>query len=148
MNLRDTLAADMKVAMKSRDSLRLETIRGVRGAVKNREIEAGSELDDDAIWRVIRSLVKQRSDSIDQFRAAGRDDLAAKETAEMEVLTAYLPAAPSAEEVERIVVEVIEAVGASGPRDMGQVMKPVLERLGAAADGKLVSATVKRLLAD
>jgi hypothetical protein len=147
MNLHEQLAADMKSAMKARDTLRLETIRGVRGAIRNKEIEAGGELDDEAILRVIRTLVKQRGDSIEQYRSAGRDELVEKETAERRVLEAYLPAGPAAAEVERVVAEVIAEVGAEGPRDMGKVMKPTLERLGPAADGKLVSETVKRLLA-
>jgi uncharacterized protein YqeY len=148
MNLRQQLDADMKAAMKSRDSLRLETIRGVRGAIRNKEIDAGGELDDEAILRVIRTLVKQRSDSIEQYQAAGRSELAEKESAEKGVLEEYLPAGPDAAEVERVVVEVFAETGAGGPRDMGKVMKPSLERLGPAADGKLVSQTVKRLLTD
>ena len=84
----------MKEALRSRDTLRLETIRGVRGAIRNKEIEIGESLGEDGILRVIRALVKQRSDSIEQFRAAGRDDLVEKESAERAVLKAYLPAAP------------------------------------------------------
>ncbi len=133
--------------MRGRDSVRLETIRGVRGAIRNKEIEIGAELDDDGIVRILRSLVRQRIDSIEQYRAAGRDELADKEVAEQLVLERYLPAAPSAQDVERIVLEVIAEVGASGPRDMGKVMKPALEKLGGAADGKQVSEIVKRLLA-
>jgi uncharacterized protein YqeY len=126
--------------------MRLETIRGVRGAIRNQEIEAGGELTDDVILRVIRTLVKQRNDSIEQFQAAGRADLAAKEAAEKAVLEEYLPAAPALAEVERVVAAVIAEVGAAGPRDMGKVMRPALDRLGPAADGKQVSQTVKRLL--
>ena len=148
MSLQSRLDTDMKDAMRSRDTVRLETIRGVRGAIKNKEIETGEALDDPAIQQVIRSLMKQRADSIEQFRAAGRDDLADKETQEKQVLEFYLPAAPGAEDVERAVRDVIAEVGASGPRDMGKVMKPVLARLGPAADGKVVSGTVKRLLAE
>ena len=147
MSLRARLDADMKEAMKARDAIRLETVRGARGAIRNKEIEVGGELDDDGILKVLRGLVKQRADSIEQYRAAGREELAEKEEAERAVLEAYLPAAPSAEDVERIVAEVIAEVGASSPKDMGRVMKPALERLGGAADGKLVSETVKRLLA-
>ncbi len=146
MNLRDQLEADLKVAMKSRDSLRRETIRGVRGVIHNKEIEVAEELDDEGILRVIRSLVKQRSDSIEQYREAGRGELADKEAAEKAILEGYLPAALGADEVEAAVREVIAEVGAEGPRDMGRVMKPVLARLGPAADAKLVSQTVKRLL--
>jgi uncharacterized protein YqeY len=136
----------MKEALRARESIRLETIRGVRGAVRNREIEAGEELDDDGIVRVIRGLVKQRADAIEQFRKGGRDELADKEEAEQAVLLAYLPAAPDEAEVEKVVGEVIAEVGAESPRDMGRVMKPALERLGPAVDGKQVSQTVKRLL--
>ena len=147
MSLRTQLESDMKDAMRRRDSVRLETIRGVRGAIRNKEIEIGAELENDGIVRILRSLVRQRIDSIEQYRAAGRDELADKEAAEQLVLERYLPAAPSAQDVERIVLEVIAEVGASGPRDMGKVMKPALEKLGGAVDGKQLSEIVKKLLA-
>jgi uncharacterized protein YqeY len=147
MHLRERLEADMKTALRNREALRLETIRGVRGAIRNREIEIGESLAEDGILRVIRALVKQRSDSIEQFRAAGRDDLVEKESAERAVLEAYLPAAPDEAEVERVLREMIAEVGATSPKEMGRVMKPALERLGPAADGKLVSQIARRLLA-
>ncbi|MDH3210879.1 MAG: GatB/YqeY domain-containing protein [Myxococcales bacterium] len=147
MHLRDRLEADMKEALRSRDTLRLETIRGVRGAVRNKEIEIGELLGDEGILRVIRGLVKQRIDSIEQFRNAGRDDLVEKEGAERAVLEAYLPAAPDEAEIERVVRATIAEVGATSPKEMGRVMKPALERLGPAADGKLVSQIARRLLA-
>ncbi|MCH8130939.1 MAG: GatB/YqeY domain-containing protein [Deltaproteobacteria bacterium] len=146
MGLREQLDSDMKAALKSRESLRLETIRGARGAIRNKEIEVGDALDDDGIMRVLRTLVKQRMDSVEQFRAAGRDDLADKELSEQAVLERYLPRAPDAAEIEKVVVQLIAEVGAEGPRDLGKVMQPALERLGPAADGKRVSETVKRLL--
>jgi uncharacterized protein YqeY len=146
MNLRERLDADMKQALRSRDTLRLETIRGVRGAMRNREIELGGTLDDEGILRVIRALVKQRAEAIEQYRAGGRDDLVRKEEGERAVLEGYLPAAPDAAEVERVVRAVIAEVGAEGPRDVGRVMRPALERLGPAADGKLVNETARRLL--
>jgi hypothetical protein len=148
MSLRERLEADMKAAMKSRDTLRLETIRGVRGAMRNKEIELAESLDDDGILRVIRTLVKQRVDSIEQFQAAGRQELADKETAERRLLESYLPAAPDAAAVEKAVAAAIAELGAQGPKDMGRVMKAALEKLGAAADGKLVSQAAKRLLAN
>ena len=147
MGLRERLEADMKAALKARERLRLEAIRGVRGAIRNREIELGAALDDDGILRVVRALVKQREEAAQAYRAGGREDLAAKEEAERCVLEAYLPAAPGEAEIERVVREVIAEVGASGPRDMGRVMKPALERLGPAADGKLASQIARRLLA-
>ncbi len=146
MGLRERLDADMKDALKARDGLRLETVRGVRGAVRNREIEVGETLDDAGIERVIRTLVKQRAEAVEQYRAGGRADLAEKEAAERAVLEGYLPAAPDAAEVERVVREVIAETGAAGPKDLGKVMKPALERLGPAADGKAVSAAARRLL--
>jgi len=147
MSLRERLESDMKAAMKSRDTLRLETIRGVRGAMRNKEIELGESLDDEAILRVIRTLVKQRVDSIEQFQAAGRSELVAKESAEKALLESYLPAALDEKAVEAAVAAVIAELGAQGPKDMGRVMKAALERLGAAADGRLVSQLVKRRLA-
>ncbi len=148
MSVRERLETDMKDAMRTRDALRLETIRGARGAIRNKEIEVGESLDEDGILRVIRTLVKQRDDSIEQYRNAGREDLAAKETTEKEVLLGYLPAAPDEAEVERVVAAVIAETGAAGPKEMGRVMKPALERLGPAADGRVVSQVVRRLLAD
>src|SRR3990172_10802059 len=104
MSLRERLEADMKQALRGRDTLRLETIRGVRGAVRNREIEVGGTLDEEGILRVIRGLVKQRVEAIEQYRAGGRDDLVRKEEGERAVLEGYLPAAPAA------------AGGGGGPR--------------------------------
>ena len=147
MTLRQRLDDDMKAALRARESLRLETIRGIRGAVRNKEIEVGGELDEEGILRVIRTFVKQRAEAIEQYRAGGREDLAEKESAERAVLEAYLPTAPAEFEIERVVAEVIAETGASTPKDMGQVMKPTLERLGAAADGKLVSQIARKLLA-
>ena len=147
MALREQLEADMKAALKSRDSLRLETIRGVRGAIRNKEIEQGGPLDDAGIQRVIRALVKQRADSIEQYAAAGRQELADKEAAERAVLESYLPAALDEQAIDAAVAAVITELGASGPKDMGRVMKAALEKLGAAADGKLVSQIAKRRLA-
>ncbi|MEE9607636.1 MAG: GatB/YqeY domain-containing protein [Myxococcota bacterium] len=148
LSLRDRLEADMKQALRSRETLRLETIRGVRGAIRNKEIEVGKELDEAAILRVIRTLVKQRNEAEEQFRAGERPELADKEAAEKVVLESYLPAAPDEAAVERAVREVIAETGASGPRELGKVMGPTLERLGPAADGKRVSQVARRLLAE
>jgi uncharacterized protein YqeY len=146
MGLRERLEADMKAAMKAHETLRLETIRGIRGAMRNKEIELGESLDDDGILRVIRTLVKQRTDSIEQYQAAGRQDLVQKESAERQLLESYLPAAPDAQAIESAVAAVIAELGAQGPKDMGRVMKAALEKLGPAADGKLVSQIAKRRL--
>lgn len=146
MTLSQRLEADMKQALRSGEKLRLETIRGIRGAVRNKEIEVGEPLGEDGILRVIRGLAKQRAEAIEQFRGAGRSDLVEKESAELAVLEAYLPAAPDAAEIERVARELVDALGAAGPKDMGRVMKPLLERLGPAADGKQASQIVRKLL--
>ncbi len=132
--------------MRAKDSVRLETIRNVRGVIKAREIDGGAELDEDAALQIIRGLVKQRADSIEQYAAGGRTDLVEKETQEKAILEGYLPAAPDAAQVQAVVAAVIGELSASGMKDMGRVMKEALVRLGAAADGKLVSATVKAQL--
>ncbi len=136
----------MKEALRARDRVRLETIRDARGAIRNKEIEVGADLDEPGVVRVIRSLSKQRSESIEQYRKAGRADLADKEAREQEVLHSYLPAAPDAAAVEAAVRAAISELGAEGPRDMGPVMKAALERLGPAADGKQVNQVARRLL--
>lgn len=144
--LKERLEADMKEALRAKDSLRLQTIRGVRGAIKNKEIEVGAALDDDGVMRVIRSLAKQREESIEQYAKAGREDLVNQETRERDILQAYLPAAPDAAAIEAMVRAVIQELGATSAKEMGRVMKVSLERLGPAADGKIVSNTAKQLL--
>lgn len=145
--LRERLDEDLKAAMRAKDSVRLETIRNVRGVVKSREIDGGVELADDAVLQVIRGLVKQRADSIEQYQTGGRDDLVAKETQEKAVLESYLPAAVDVAEIERVVAAVVADLGAAGMKDMGRVMKEAMSRLGPAADGKTVSLKVKTALA-
>lgn len=140
------LDADLKDAMRSGDTLRRDTIRRARSAIKNAEIEARGPLDDDAQVKVLRGIVKQHKESIAQFTAGGRDDLVARETQEMGVLEAYLPAQMDAAAIEAVVSEVIAAEGATGPGDMGRVMKAVMSRVGGTADGKDVRVTVQRLL--
>jgi hypothetical protein len=144
--LRERLDEDLKTAMRAKDTVRLETIRNVRGVIRAREIDGGTEFDEDAVMQVIRSLVKQRADSIEQYAAGGRDDLVAKETQEKALLEAYLPAAIDPAEVERIVAAVISDLGAVGMKDMGRVMKEAATRLGPAADGKTLSTVVKTAL--
>ncbi len=144
--LKERLEADMKEALRAKDALRLQTIRGVRGAIKNKEIEVGAALDDDGVMRVIRSLAKQREESIEQYAKAGREDLVNQETRERDILQAYLPAAPDEAAIEAMVRAVIQELGATSGKEMGRVMKVSLERLGPAADGKIVSNTAKKLL--
>ncbi len=140
------LDGDMKDAMRAGDKLRLGAIRRARSAIKNAEIEARGPLGEDAAVKVLRGIVKQHRESIEQFRAGGRTDLVEKEESEMSVLEGYLPAQLDAAALEPIVAEVIASEGAAGPADMGRVMKAVMSRVGGTADGKEVRAIVQRLL--
>ena len=147
MDLQSRLAQDLKDAMRARDTLRTETVRAIRAAVMNREVEKGDTLGDDDVIATIRSLVKQRDDAIAAFEEGGRPDAAESERKEKEILLAYLPAAPDTATIEATVDAVIAELGASSMKDMGRVMKACKEKLGAGADGKVVSATVKGKLA-
>jgi len=149
MTLRERLDADMKTAMKAKDDLRLQVIRAVKSAVKYREVEGEKAvvLDDTGILQVVGSEIKKRRDSVEQFRAGGREELARKEEAEIAILQAFLPAQLSAEELARKVEEVIARVGAKGPKDMGAVMKALVPEVQGRADGKAVSDMVKQKLA-
>jgi uncharacterized protein YqeY len=144
--LAERLTADMKDAMRDKDAVRLGAIRNARAAIKNAEIEARTPLDDAGITKVLRSLVKQHRESIEQFTAGGRDDLVAKEQAEMAVLEAYLPAQMDEAAVAAVVAEVIAAEGAAGPADLGRVMKAAMTRLAGQADGGVVRTVAQRLL--
>ncbi|GAB4389112.1 MAG: GatB/YqeY domain-containing protein [Thermodesulfovibrionales bacterium] len=146
MGLAEKINDDMKASMKARDELRLSTIRMLKAAMKNREIEKGAALSDDDVVAVASSLIKQRRDSVEQYRKGGRADLADREEAEIKVLEGYLPAQLSAEEIASIIKEAVAQAGASSPADMGKVMKLVMPRVKGKADGKLVNEKVKELL--
>src|SRR5918911_5754806 len=120
MSLKERIVSDMTAAMKSRDAARTSTLRMVKAAVMNREIEKGGELTDEEMTKTLQSLVKQRRDSIEQYEKAGRQDLADKERAEIDVIEGYLPQAASREEVEQAVSVAIEETGATSLREMGQ----------------------------
>jgi uncharacterized protein YqeY len=145
-DLAERLEGDLKDAMRAGEKVRLGTIRRARAALKNAEIEARGSLPDDAAVRVLRGLVKQHRESIDQFQAGGRDDLVAREREEMAVLEAYLPAQMDEAAISAVVAEVIAAQGASGPGDLGLVMKAAMSRVGGQADGKSVRAIAQRQL--
>ena len=147
MPLNDQVSADIATAMKARDASRLSALRMLKAAVMNKSVEKGRDLDDAEVLQVIASLVKQRRDSIEQFGKAGRTDLVDKETAELNVLQAYLPAGATPEEINAAVAEAIAETGASSPKDMGKVMKAVMPKLaGKNADGKAVNEAVRRSL--
>ena len=146
MSLKERITEDMKAAMRAKDSERLGTIRLLLAAVKQKEVDERIALDDAAVVGIVDKLIKQRKDSITQFAQAGRDDLVAKETAELNVLQEYLPARMSAEEVNAAVAALVAELGAKGPADMGKVMGAAKQRLGQQAEMALVSAAVKRAL--
>jgi uncharacterized protein YqeY len=147
MNLKERIVADMTTAMKARDAARLSTLRMVKANVMNREIEKGGELTDEEMTKAMQSLVKQRRDSIEQYEKAGRQELADKERAEIEVIEGYLPQAASREEIEQAVAAAIHDAGATTMKEMGAVMKAAQARLaGRNADGRTVSEIVKAKL--
>ena len=140
------LDEDAKTALRAGEKLRLGVIRRARAAVKNAEIAARESLDEAAVEKVLRGMVKQHRESVEAFDAAGRTDRADEERAEMAVLEEYLPAQLDASAIEPVVLATIAELDATGPKDMGAVMKGSMAKLGGAADGKAVSAIVKALL--
>jgi len=143
----DELSASIGDAMRKHDAVRLSTLRMLKAALTNREIERGHALDDSESLQVVASLVKQRKDSIDQFTKGGRPELADKEQAEIHVLETYLPAAADPAAVEQAVAGAIQETGATSPKDMGRVMKAAMARLtGKTVDGKIVSDLVRQKL--
>jgi uncharacterized protein YqeY len=145
--LHEKMTNDMKDAMRARDADRLSAIRYLLSAIKYAQIDATHELDDEEIQAVLRKQAKLRRDAIDQYRKAGREDLATKEEAELAITEAYLPAALAPEQIREIVRAVIAETGASGPQGMGMVMKSTLARLGDQADGRVVQGIVREELA-
>jgi uncharacterized protein YqeY len=147
MSLKERITEDMKAAMRAKDSERLGTIRLLTAAMKQKEVDERVELDDAMVIAIVDKLVKQRKDSIEAFAKAARQDLVDKETAEMAVLQAYLPARLSADEVAAEVKAIVAELGAKGPGDMGKVMGAVKARLAGKAEMGQVSAAVKAALA-
>jgi uncharacterized protein YqeY len=148
MNLKAKIVSDMTAAMKARDADRTSTLRMVKAAIMHREKEGAGELTDDDVSKLLRSQVKQRRDSIEQYKQAGRQDLVDKETAEIAVIELYLPQAASAAEIEQAVTAAILETGATSMKDMGAAMKSALTKLtGKNAEGRAVSEAVKNRLA-
>ncbi len=147
MSLRDRLTEDLKVAMKSRDQLRMDVIRMIKAAILNKEVELKKDLDDAEMSRIMATLIKQRRESVEQFEKAQRIELAEKERKEITIIESYLPKAIAPDELERIVASVLTETGAHSLKDMGVAMKAVMARLaGQAVDGKQVSDLVKAKL--
>ena len=148
MSLGKQIVVDLTAAMKAQDAARTSTLRMVKAAIMNRQIEKGGELDDDETQKLLRSLVKQRRDSIEQYEKAGRRELVDKEQSEINVIEAYLPQGASQAEIEAAVAAAITETGATSMKDMGKVMKAAQAALaGKNADGKMVSEAVKARLA-
>jgi uncharacterized protein len=146
MELRERIEADTKGALKAGAKEKVSTLRMLNAALKNKQIDKRRPLNEEEVIETIRSLIKQRKDSIEQFAKGGRQDLVDKETAEVLVLEAYLPAQLSREELELMVRDAVAQTGAQGARDMGKVMKALIPLVGGRADGKLVSELVKNAL--
>ncbi len=147
MTLAEKVEKDLVAAMKAREELRLSVLRMAKTALKNKQVELGKPLSDEQAMAVLRTLVKQRRDSVDQFRKGGREDLATKEEAETEILQAYLPAEASEEEISDAIAAAIVETGAAGPQDLGKVMKAAMQKLaGKNADGKRVNQMVRAKL--
>ena len=147
MTLKDRITDDMKTAMRAKDSARLGAIRMLQAAIKQKEVDERTSLDDAAIVAIVDKLIKQRKDSIAAFEQAARQDLADKEAAEAAVLQTYLPARLSAEQVQAEVRALLAELGASGTGDMGKVMAAAKQRLAGKADMATVSTAVKSALA-
>ena len=144
--LKDRIQADLTDAMRARNEVRKTALRMLTAAVKNAEIEARAPLEDDAVIVVAQKQVKQRRESILEFRKANREDLVAKEEAELAILEAYLPQQVDRAEVEAAARRLVAETGASGPRDIGKVMPPLVKQFAGRADGRLINEVVRELL--
>ena len=147
MSLKQRIIDDMTAAMRAQDAPRLSTLRMVKAAMMNRQIEKGGELTDEEMLKMLTSLLKQRRDSVEQYERGGRAELAAKERAEIAVIEAYLPQAATREEIEQAVAAAVAETGATSVKEMGAVMKAAQARLsGRAVDGRALSELVKAKL--
>jgi uncharacterized protein YqeY len=147
MTLKQQIISDLTASMKAQEAARTSTLRMVKASFMNREIEKGGELDDEEMTKLLRSMVKQRKDSIEQYEKGGRPELADKEKSEISIIEAYLPQAASREVIEAAVTAAIAETGASSMKDMGRVMKAAQTLLeGKNADGRTVSEVVKAKL--
>ena len=147
MTIVEQVEKDLVAAMKAREELRLSVLRMMKAALKNKQVELSKPLGDEEAVAVLRTLLKQRRDSVEQFRKGGREDLAGKEEAEIEVVQVYLPAAAGDEEIAAAVAAAIAETGAAGAKDLGKVMKAAMAKLaGKNADGKRVSEIARTKL--
>lgn len=148
MSISEKLTDDLKKALKTGEKDTLSVIRMMKAAIKNKEIEKRTSLSDEEIYGVLMSLARQRKDSIEQFSKGGRQDLAEKEARELSIIQSYLPRQLTEEELKGIIKDTVKEVGASGQRDMGKVIKPVMAKVKGRVDGRLISELVKKALAN
>jgi uncharacterized protein YqeY len=146
MSLKKTILEQLTTATKAKDSVRMNTLRMLRAAIKNREVELRTELEDQEILRVIRTQIKQHRDSIRHYKEGGRSDLEQKEEQELAILMSFMPEQLSQEAITKLVTRVIEEVDAKDMRDMGKVMKSIMATVAGSADGKVVSEIVRKQL--
>jgi len=146
MALEEQINEDLKTSMKSKNESRLSCLRFLKAALKNKQVEKMGKLEDDEIRSVISSLIRRATDSVREFRQGGREELAAKEEKEIEILSGYLPKQLSIKEIEGIIRETISELSAQGPKDIGKVMKAAMNRMTGRAQGKEVNDIAKRLL--
>jgi uncharacterized protein YqeY len=146
MSLEERLIEEMKGAMKSSDKLRLSTIRMIRSALKNKEIEIRKKLEDEDVVKVIQAMVRKGEESVEQFQTGGRTDLVEKEKKEIEILRSFLPQPLSQDQILKIINQSIQETQASSLKDIGKVMKSVMPKIGGKADGKLINQLVKERL--
>ena len=147
MSLKEQITEDMKAAMRAKESVKLGTIRLLTAAIKQKEVDERIDMTDTLVLAIIEKMIKQRKDSIQQFEAGARQDLADIEKAELAILLAYMPASLSEAEIKAEVAAAVSASGAAGPQDMGKVMAIVKPKLAGRADMTVVSALVKAVLA-
>ena len=146
MSLNDTIILDLKKAIKDQDKLKLSVLRRLKSEIKNRQVASGKELNDEQIIGVISSEIKKGKEAIEKFAQGSRQDLVEKEESEIKILSTYLPPQLTSEEIKSLVIQVIEELSASGPKDLGRVMKSVMERLAGRAEGREVNRITRELL--
>jgi hypothetical protein len=142
----DRIQSDVKDALKAKDKDRLGTLRMLLNEIKNEKIRSGEEVDDDTFVSLVRKAIKQRKDSAEQYRAGGREELAAKEDQEAEILSEYMPEQVGEDEIRAAVEAFVAAEGLSGPQAIGPVMKAMLARFGGNADGKTINQVARQVL--
>ena len=146
MSLKDQLKADLKTAMKSKDTQRRDVIRSLQAAIKQKEVDGQKELSDDDVIKVLMAEAKKRTESIEAYESAGRTESAESEKAELVVIQAYLPEQMSRDEIKAIAQAVIDELGVSSPKEMGKVMPALMPKVKGKADGRLVNEVVRELL--